>query len=222
MSELVNIKEILSLVVDTEDRAAATYRKFADKAEHLKQEIFYAAHQNKIVWKEDVGFYKELEEKVKGPAAASYFYTTLPAKVGKSDSVSFYKGLGDEFTDDVKSVFLGMATEEEEHAETFKALMLSVDSGDEKNSFKPEILAYLKEHAGEAEIVSDITVPSTILKALDEAVAAEQRSVKFYSGMLPFANSGALEILERIIKEERGHEAKLKSHMNSYRLLIEQ
>ena len=221
MSELVGIKEVLNIAIETEDQAAATYRKFANKVESLKQEIFYTPHKDTISWKKDIGFYKELEEKVVGTDSASYFYTTLPAKVEKSDSIYFYKSLGDKFTDDVKAIFLAMAKEEEEHSATFKKILDNVDSN-EGNSFKKEIMGYLKDYPGDNSFVSDITVPNTILKALTEAVEAEKQSVKFYSGMLPFANSGAIEILERIIKEELGHEAKLKSQINSYKLLIQE
>jgi len=222
MSNLVDIKSILKLVIETEDSAAATYKEFAEKADSLKQEIFYTPHQHKISWNENVGFYKELEESIVGSDASSYFYTALPAKVEKNDSIYFYKSFGDKFTDDVKSIFLAMAKEEEEHAETFKKLLAATDSGDESNSFKKEILDYLREHADEEKAISSITVPGTILKALEEAVAAEQRAVAFYSGMVPFAGENALKILQRIINEERGHEAKLKSQINSYKLLLEQ
>ena len=222
MSEFVDISKILKHVIETENHAAAAYKEFAHKAEALKPEIFYKPHQNKISWNEEVGFYKELEEKIMGTDSSTYFYKTLPPKVEKDDSIYFYRSLGDKYTDDVKSMFLAMSKEEEDHAETFNKLLDNTVNGGNSACFKKEILGYLQEHSEDARVITDITVPVTILRALEEAVSAEQRAVEFYSGMIPYANQGALEILKKIINEERGHEARLKSQINTYKLLIDQ
>jgi len=218
----IDISKILDFVVEVEKKAAATYRDFAHKVEALKPTMFYTPHQNKISWNEEVGFYKDLEEKILGPGSASGFYQSLPTKVEKDHSLNFYKSLGDRYTDDVKGIFLVMADEEEKHAETFRELLVNTNNGDENKSFKKDVLEYIKNHSDEVTVTTTMNGPSTILKALEEAVSLEQSAVKFYTGMIPFANPGASEILDTIIKEERKHEARLKSQIKNYKLLIEQ
>ena len=216
---MVDVKTILDIVIETEVNAAAGYRNLAGKVDSLKAEIFYKPHQNKVEWNKDVAFYKQLEEKVKISDVPSTFYASMPSKIEKTHVEVFYKGLGDKFTDDVKSIFLDMAKEEEEHAEIFKKIKAGVDSGEDK-SFKPEVLDYLKKNAEKGNPLSNVTAPSTILKALEEAAAAEASAVQFYGGMLPYANEGALDTLKRIIHEEKSHETKLKKKIASFKLLL--
>ena len=218
---MVDVKTILDIVIETEVNAAAGYRNLAGKVDSLKAEIFYKPVQNKVEWNKDKAFYQQLEEKVKISDVPSTFYSAMPAKIEKTDVEVFYKGLGDKFTDDVKSVFLEMAKEEEQHAEIFKKMKADIDSGKDK-SFKAEIYDYLKENAKKADPLSEVTAPASILKALQEAAAAEASAVQFYGGMVAYANEGALETLRKIIHEERTHETKLNKKIESFKLLLEQ
>ena len=174
MSESVNIKEILNIAIEMEDDAAARYKELAYKVEELKPQLFYIPHENKIVWNEEIGFYKELEEKIMGTDLPSYFYQSMPQKVTKDDSFSFYKNFGNKFTDDVKGILLNMSKDEENHAKTYKKFMIETDSDDENEySFKKEIIDYLKKHTNYVKQKTKITTPRSILMALEEGVKEE-------------------------------------------------
>jgi len=223
MSESIDIKKILDIAIEMEDDTAARYKELAFKVEELKPQLFYTPHENKIVWNKEIGFYKELEEKIMGIDLPSYFYQSMSPTVTNDDSYAFYKNFGNKFTDDVKGMLLEMSKEEEDHAEIYKKFMYETDNADANEySFKKEIVDYLEKHTGKVMQRTEITTPRSIIMALEEGVNEEQKAIDFYSGMLPYANKNASEILERIIKEEQGHKAKLKSQIKNYKLLIDQ
>jgi len=221
MTGIIDIKKIIDIVIETEEQAAANYKELAYEAEALKPAIFYAPHKDKISWNEEVGFYKELEEQVLGTDEGSKFYLALPPKVLQSDSAVFYRGLGDRFTENVKEVLLGIAKEELEHAETIRTLFVDIDNNDADLTFSSEIATYLDKNMGEVRPYAKITVPSSMLMALEQAVLNEQNAIKFYSGMMSYAKPKAVDILKKIINEEKGHENRLKSQIKSYKLFLE-
>ncbi|MCL2853151.1 MAG: ferritin family protein [Defluviitaleaceae bacterium] len=221
MSKFVDIAAILSLAIEAEHSASASYEELAKKVDEIKPELFNKPQMNNISWGSDVSFYKDLEEKVLGTESASSFYKNLPPKITNDDGVYFYKSLVDRFTGDVKGMFLSMSKDELNHAEIFKKILSDVEIGDENKAFSNDILDFLEKHSNDMKIKVDIAAPSSVLNVLDEAVLAEQRAVKFYGGMIPYANKGAIEILERIINEEKGHEARLRTQIGNYKLLID-
>jgi rubrerythrin len=225
MADQADIQHVIDIVIENERKAAAAYRSLALKVDLLKPDMFYTPHRAKISWSADVGFYKELEQEVLGSESNQNYYQALPPKVGKDDSLNFYRSLGDTFTENVQAIFHAMATEEDHHAESFSKILRKLHKGtspQNSETFDDQIVYYLENYPKDAGINTDIRTPNSILTALQEAIASEQHAVQFYCGMVPYASPAAAELLGIIIKEERGHLAKLKAQLKSYTLLVDE
>ncbi len=219
----ISAKDMINFAIKTENEGMAFYKLLAERADESLPGMFYKRREDKIVWSEERGFYKDLEEKlIGGDPAQSFFYNSMPQKVTKSDYISFYQHVEKKLADDVKSVLIAMSDDEKRHAESFRLMLAQMD-GAADEVFAPGAAEYFQKYS--ANLAFDdknSNAPKTILEALAAAVEMERETVDFYVGMLGFANAETKPILEKIINEEKNHKAKLESQKDKYLLLTKE
>ena len=219
MSGSVSIQDMLKLAIAMEDEGVKFYKDLSNQAESSKSNLFYKPYRDRVVWNEDKGFYKEMEDRLAGMGVSNFYSKGMGQKVTKDEYIGFYKSVGDVVTDGVKSVLNAMAEDEARHGKTFRNWLKEADTSE--GAFSPEAAGFFEEYSSNLSFDKGTTAPESMIEALDEAIATEQGAVDFYSGMLEYANPEAKAILEKIIDEEKGHKVKLESQVSKYKLFIQ-
>ena len=219
MSGSVSIQDMLKLAISMEDEGVQFYKDLAHKAESSKDNFFYKPHRDRVVWNEDKGFYREMEEQVLGMNASNFYSAGMSQKVTKDEYVGFYKRIGKIVTDGVKSVLNAMADDEVKHGKTFRKWLDEADTSE--GAFSPDAAGFFEKYSSKLSFSKGAAAPESMLEALDKAIETEQGAVDFYSGMLEYANPEAKAILEKIVDEEKGHKVKLESQVKQYKLFVE-
>lgn len=140
----------------------------------------------------------------------------------------FYRGAAEKFADlpDVASVFLDLAEEEKDHAETFQQIY--DDFADRNHDFddtylyEPEVEAYLRaavettifpSNEMQDEALSEVQSPEDALRF---AIQIEKDSILFYTEMIIYSRLlEAKDAYRRLLKEEKKHLIDLKTRLDN-------
>ncbi len=127
-----------------------------------------------------------------------------------------YKGLAEsQETNKVKEVFRFLAQEEERHIKVFQDILRGFESYEPKEAFPEEYFAYLtslsKDHVFSEE-KSGVRLARNIrddTDAIDLGIDFEKDSILFYHEIRDLVWNEGKGIIDKLIKEERGHLRKL-------------
>jgi len=124
----------------------------------------------------------------------------------------FYQFQADRTEDqEVRELFLKLASDEQDHYERFEKLEQAVreKTGEEADYvYEAEVSAYLDSlvefsvFPAEAEVEGNF--PGT-REVIEMAIRAEKDSILFYSEMLPYNKENTKRVLNQLIKEEKQH-----------------
>jgi len=117
---------------------------------------------------------------------------------------SYYSKLSEKTTGKIKELFSRLASQEREHANTFRSILKDIENAPVTADWEDNV-GYLKSYA-EISIFPKIEseeVPSNLNKAISSAMDVEKDSIIFYTDLEQFIPDSAS--LKKIIAEERRH-----------------
>lgn len=132
---------------------------------------------------------------------------------------AFYKNVAEKIkSDKAKDIFLFLQTEEIKHINMFKSIAEEADSyNDDEGIYNDEYFAYVKalasEHLftnkGQGEILAQKV--TTDIEAIEIGINFEKDSIIFYQEMTKMVTDNDLEVLNKVIEQEKMHLTKLTS-----------
>lgn len=135
------------------------------------------------------------------------------AIVKEKESYHLYKKLAD-FTEkqSIKEVFCQLMREEKQHEEFYKNMLKAVPKEQTAGVKEDEeYYAYVQELISASRSVQPLSIESNtgLSKILNYAIAREKDSILFYTGLKNYVSSTNQDQINKIIKEETKHAAKL-------------
>lgn len=135
---------------------------------------------------------------------------------------AFYKKVLEKVTSDkAKNIFNFLANEEVKHIKMFENIAKEADTiKEDEGNFPAEYFDYVKalasEHlftnAGQGELLSQKV--TTDIEAIEIGISFEKDSIIFYQEMLRMVKDKDVEVLNKIIEQEKMHLTKLISIKN--------
>ncbi|SHH28452.1 ferritin-like domain-containing protein [Thermosipho atlanticus] len=126
---------------------------------------------------------------------------------------SYYSNLSKKSPEKIRTLFEELANEEREHSRIFEELLKQYE---EKSigMLNEEEVGYATTYAQEIIFpkLNDENIPSNLKEALKRAIEVEKDSIIFYTNIKALIPS--LEVLNKIIEEERLHLKKLTLKLN--------
>ncbi|HNZ26490.1 MAG TPA: ferritin family protein [Spirochaetota bacterium] len=135
----------------------------------------------------------------------------------ESDGEKFYREFSKKFKDKaVSALFNDLADEEVSHRVFFENGLKSFNKYDPAESFPDEYFAYLRAFAENIVFVKDnlekeIEKIDTKEAALDFAIKRELDTIHYYMEMKGLVSASEVELIDKIIAEERNHFIKLNN-----------
>lgn len=120
----------------------------------------------------------------------------------------------------LEKLFKKLASDEQEHYNTFDKLEKKYKENEEKdysyveevkvNDYLKSLVEYEVFPKGEKEELKEMDIE----KVLDRAIKSEKDSILLYQELVPYNNKETKEILYRLIKEEKEHYVSLVNYKN--------
>lgn len=120
----------------------------------------------------------------------------------------------------LEKLFNKLASDEQEHYDTFDKLEKKYKKNEEKdysyveevkvNDYLKSLVEYEVFPKGEKEELKEMEIE----KVLDRAIQSEKDSILLYQELIPYNNEETKEILYRLIKEEKEHYVSLVNYKN--------
>ncbi len=126
--------------------------------------------------------------------------------------MNFYRMHAANVGEDVKSLFMRLHAEENDHFKRFKAMEEEVrEKGEDYDYlYEPEVVKYLKTLVEFSIFPDDLSAEEAKVQDINDvfliAITAEKESILFYQELLKHnKDSKQAEIIEKLIEEEKQH-----------------
>lgn len=136
----------------------------------------------------------------------------------EKEVIKFYTSLAEMTTQDaVIDVLLRLIDDEERHLKTFKNILEKNATYKPMDDYPGEYGKFLNETAA-LSIRAFQTVPrlSNFLESINYAIQTEMQAIVFYTEILKDENLPDIELIEKIIQEEKSHLIQLSNLKSQY------